>query len=637
MAQVALKKPATSETLELKRVDATAEAKKASWWRLDLSLSTVLSAALLIVYTYAFLSGISQYWFHPGWTTDDALQQTYPFHEVTHPGLFSGDLITDVMKGYLAPAHYWISYSITLLTRDPIMTGHWVMLIQVVLTVGFLFAAVRAISGTAAALVAVTWLLHSRNLMQRLTGGLPRGWSAPVFAAFLYFAFKGNHRAVLLTILAGCLLNPPATLVVAVTYGLLLIWRAASLSGAERTVYTRRLVNYVLLAPFFAIVTLAVVHRPAHVGQMVSYSEAAKMPEFSRPYGRFPFIPFNSAASEIRVVGLEAFTGRFYTPNPLFKQLLPYVVVGSLVLLATIGFIRRRVAIPAEVFLFGCSALIVYFLSRQLAFWLYVPNRHLQIPLAMFLVVAFTVGAWRAFHRGTDATDSVEGGVRDTRVRWAWPSMLSLVCIGVLVFAGSGKGLSGTLNFNYPSDKKGHVFEWLKDNTPEGSLVAGHPTHIDGVQLFGMRKAYVTTETTHPFYTRYYAEMKRRNEIVLRAHYSATLEELLSLLEPEGIDYFVFKRGDFYPQVLSKLTFFPPFEGLMKELTSRSPDSYAYRKLPEQVDLLNYPFMPFKDRFSAVVDVKALRAYVQEKRTAARAARQLAALRRNTKSSRVAG
>jgi hypothetical protein len=215
--------------------------------------------------------------------------------------------------------------------------------------------------------------------------------------------------------------------------------------------------------------------------------------------------------------------------------------------------------------------------------------------------------------------------------------MLSLSCIGALVFAGSGQGLSGTLNFNYPSDKKGHVFQWLKDNTPEESLVAGHPTHIDGVQLFAMRKAYVTTETTHPFYTRYYAEMKRRNEIVLRAHYSASLEELLSVLEPEGINYFVFKRADFYPQVLPKLTFFPPFEGLMKELTSRSADNYAYRKLPEQVDIQSYPFMPFKDRFSAVVDVNALRAYVQEKRTAARAARQLAAVRRNTKSARVAG
>jgi hypothetical protein len=361
------------------------------------------------------------------------------------------------------------------------------------------------------------------------------------------------------------------------------------------------------------------------------------MPEFSRPYGRFPFIPFNSAASEIRVVGLEAFTGRFFKPNPSFKQMLPYVVVGALVLLAGIGLVRRRVALPAEVVIFGCSALIVYFLSRQFAFWLYVPNRHLQIPLAMFFVVAFTVGGWRALHLGKDTSDSVEGGVRDTRVRWAWPSVLSLVCIGAFVFAGSGKGLSGTLNFNYPSDKKGEVFEWLKDNTPEESLVAGHPTHIDGVQLFGMRKAYVTTETTHPFYTRYYAEMKRRNEIVLRAHYSATLEELLALLEPEGIDYFIFKRGDFYPQVLPKLTFFPPFEGLMKELTSRSPDSYAYRKLPEQVDIQNYPFMPFKDRFSAVVDVKALKSYVQEKRTAARAARQLAAVRRNTKSSRAAG
>ncbi len=637
MAQVALEKPAAPKEPELTCIDRPVEAARAPRWRQEFSLSTVLSAVLLLFYTYAFYSGISDYWFHAGWTTDDALQQSYPLHEVTHPGLFSGDLVTDVMRGYLAPAHYWLSYAITLLTRDPIMTGHWVMLIQVLLTVGFLFAAVRAVSGTAAALVAVTWLLHSRNLMQRLTGGLPRGWSAPVFALFLYFAFKGNHRAVLLTILAGCLLNPPATLVVALTYGLLLIWRTAFLSGVDRAVYKNRLINYILLAPFFAIVTLAVVHRPAHVGQMVSYSEAAKMPEFSRPHGRFPFIPFNSAGSEIRVVGLEAFVGRFHTPHPTFKQMLPYLVVGTLLVFTVTGLIRRRVAIPAEVLLFGCSALIVYFLSRQLAFWLYVPNRHLQIPLAMFFIVAFTVGGWRAFHRGTGTTEDIEGGLKDTRLKWAWPSVLSLVCVGVFVFAGSGKGLSGTLNFNYPSDKKGHVFAWLRANTPEEAVVAGHPTHIDGVQLFGMRKAYVTTETTHPFYTRYYAEMKRRNEIVLRAHYSATLEELLSLLEPEGIDYFVFKRGDFYPQVLPELTFFPPFEALMKELTSRAPENYAYRNLPERVDLQNYPFMPFKDRLSAVIDVKALRAYIQEKRTAARAARQLARVGRNVKSSRVAG
>jgi hypothetical protein len=205
------------------------------------------------------------------------------------------------------------------------------------------------------------------------------------------------------------------------------------------------------------------------------------------------------------------------------------------------------------------------------------------------------------------------------------------------VFAGSGKGLNGTLNFNYPSDKKGRVFEWIRGNTPEDALIAGHPTHIDGVQLFGARKGYVTTETTHPFYTRYYAEMKRRNEVVLRAHYSASLEELLAVLEPEGIDYFVFRRGDFYPQVLPKLTFFPPFEGLMKELTSRPAEMYAYRQLPEQVDLQQYPFMPYKDRLSAVVDVEALKTYLQAKRTAARAARHLALARRGTKGSRVAG
>lgn len=637
MTQVALNTVPEVQPSEPPRAALASVEKPVSRWRLELSLGSFVSALLLCGYAYAFYTGISQYWFHPAWTTDDALQQSYPFHEVQHPGLFSGDLITDVMKGYLAPAHYWLSYLVTMVTHDPIMTGHWVMLVQVVATVLFLFGAVRAVSASVPALLAVTWLLHSRNLMQRLTGGLPRGWSAPIFAAFFYFAFKGNHRGVLLTILLGCLLNPPATLVVAAAYGSVLVWRVLSTAGEVRAAHRAKLASFALLAPFFALVTLAVVHRPAHIGQMVSYSEAEKMVEFSRPNGRFPFVPFNSASSEIRVVGLEAFVGRFHTPPQMLKRALPYVVVGALFVLAGIGFARRRAALPAEVVLFGCSALLVYFLSRQFAFRLYVPNRHLQIPMAMFFIVAFSVGIWRAFHRGACLTDAREGTLKDTRLAWSWPGLIALTCLAGLIYAGSGKGLSGTLNFNYPADKKGRVFDWIKSNTPQEALIAGHPTHVDGVQLFGVRRAYVTTETTHPFYTRYYAEMKRRNEVVLRAHYSASLEELVAILDPEGIDYFVFKRGDFYPDVLPTLTFFPPFEGLMKELTSRPADRYAYRALPDAVDLQKAPFMPFKDRLSAVIDVKALKVFIQEKRIAARAARQLALTRRNTKGNRVAG
>jgi len=487
------------------------------------------------------------------------------------------------------------------------------MLIQVVLTVGFLFAAVRRAAGTVPAMVAVAWLLHDRNLMQRLTGGLPRGWAAVIITSYMCFVFRGNHKAILLTILAGCLLNPPATLVVAFAYGMLLVWRSMVTSGQARQAWRGKLLSYLCLSPLFAIVTLMVVHRPAHIGQMVSFEQASQMPEFSRPRGRFPFVPLNPAAEEIRVVGLEAFVNRFYNPPRPFRAIVPYVVLGALSLIALVGAKRRRVVIPAEIIMYGLGALTVYFLSRILAFRLYVPNRHLQIPMAIFFITAFCIGAWRAFHAGKGDATAQPGTLQDSRLRCSWASTAVLAAVMGLVFYGSGLGLRGAANFNYSADKKGKVFEWIKTQTPLTAAVAGHPTHIDGVFLFGMRRGFITTETGHPFYVRYNEEVQRRNAISLRAHYAKTLPELVTLLEPEDITYFVFRRSDFRPGAMAELNFFPPLDGLMKQLGSRPLEDYAYSQLPKKVDLANYPFVPFVDEQSTIVDVQALKAYLQSK------------------------
>jgi hypothetical protein len=108
--------------------------------------------------------------------------------------------------------------------------------------------------------------------------------------------------------------------------------------------------------------------------------------------------------------------------------------------------------------------------------------------------------------------------------------------------------------------------------------------------------------------------MKRRTEIVMKAHFSANLPELLSLIEPERIDYFVFKRLDFKGDNLANVTFFPPLDVMVKELVSRAKEDYAYMQLPKTVDLDNYPFVPYIDRVSVVVDVKKLREFVDSGR-----------------------
>jgi hypothetical protein len=602
--------------------------KRSLWSRV--SLAGIVSTLLMVWYATAFVKSLNGRWFDPAWTTDDATQQTYPLYDAIYPDLFKDDLVTEVMRGCLPPIHYWVSYAITLATKDPIMTGHWVMLLQVSLAVGFLYFAVRRFSGSSVpAALAVLWLMHSRNTMQRMTGGLPRGWTPAIFGAFLYFAATRNHWAALATILIGSMLNPPGALIVGVAYGLIMLWRWWSSHGSERERARSRVFQAVAVAPLLLVVALVVVKRPAHIGQMVSFQEAAKMPEFSRPHGRFPFLPLSPVFEEVNRFGFQAFVGRLYKPTKFWKENIWWMVPFSLLAIVAVGARKRVVAVPVELLCFGFAAATTYALSRQFAFRLFVPDRHLQIPMVFFTVTAFAVGVWRLF--------SVSAGKQRTLERYlkiSWPALLSYAALGLVVYQCSSNGLQGEANFNYPNFRRGGFQRWLRANTGEQALIAGHPTHCDGTQLFSARRTLVTTETSHPFYPRYNLEMRRRSEVSLRAHYAETLQEVASLLEPEGVTHFVFRRADFKPERIKNLTYFPPLDKTVKQLVNRPSGVFAYNELPKELDPASFPYVKFIDEFSLVIDVRELSSYLRARGWAPPQASLSSSIRRHAASRR---
>lgn len=555
----------------------------------------LLCLGLFLLYAFFYVKDLSPYWFNPDWTTDDALQQAFPFYSVYQPEIFKDDLIAQKMKNHLPDLHYWLGYLITVFTKDPVMTSHWIMLIQIVLTVFFTFWGIKHAAGLAPAFFGAAWLLHTRPIMQRITGGLPRGWTGVVLAAFICFCLRKNHKAVLLTLLAGCLLHPPVTLIAALAYGLFLIWEY--FSAEDKSLSRKQLLSYIALSPFYALITLYVIRQPEQLGQMVDFATASKMPEFQWPDGRFPFLPFPDIYAEIRKWGLNPFFSRLYKPGPFLRIYMPLIVSGLFLLLLLIGFLRRRVVVPSSLLILLVAIFVVYLASRPLAFWLYVPNRHLQFPLALFLISGFSIASWRAFHKDSGNSSSL---------KVAWGSGLALILLAIFIGAGSGAGRCGKCNFNYWMTKKGGMYHWMRENTKSTALFAGHPTHINALQLFGKRKAFATTETTHPFYPTYYNEIKRRLILSLKAHYALELGELVTLLKPEGIDYFVYSRKRFYPQALKKERLFAPLNSLIDELTSHPASTYAYKQLPRKVDLESTPYMPFRDDESVIIDIKKL-------------------------------
>jgi hypothetical protein len=133
---------------------------------------------------------------------------------------------------------------------------------------------------------------------------------------------------------------------------------------------------------------------------------------------------------------------------------------------------------------------------------------------------------------------------------------------------------------------------------------------MDPTQLFGIRRAYITTETAHPFYSEFAKVARHRLAVAFRAHYARTLEELVAICEAEGISHFVFARKKFYPEALLEEEYKEPHRALVRELVSRPYEEYAFRQLPRKVSVSEFPFMVYRDEESSVVDIAALKDFL---------------------------
>lgn len=575
-------------------------------------LSAFIAGTLLIAFSTLVVNGINEFWFNPRWTTDDAVQQIFPFHAVLHPHIFEGDLIYTAMKGYLAPLHLFLGSVITHLTQDPIMTGHWLMLIQVLITGTFIGLAIgvacKDTNGQTVlnryailtpALIGVLWLFHSQQIIQRMTAGLPRGWGAPIFAAYLYAILSQRHSLVIIILFIGVLLNPPATFLAGFAYSLTLLVRAIQdrFKGESR----RDIFRLVIATPFLAALVLYVIHRPTEIGSMPSTQAVQTMPEFQKEGGRFAFLPFPEIREDLTNYGFRVFINKRLSPKNA-RYWVPRIALALVAAFCVLTLIYKRKFIPKEILIFGIAALTCYQLARLMAFKLYVPDRHLTIPLAFFFIIGFTVALWRL--------SALVGSRSQTgQLSIAWSLYLAL---SGLVYWGLGSGtqpgIKGIANFNYNDHQWGGASLWIKDNTPEDSLIGGHPTVLDPMQLFGRRKAFATSETWHPFYDRYNAEIERRLEISFRAHYASTLNEFISLLEPEGIDYFIFLREWMKPASLPTVGYFEPLNDLVHKLASKPFCEYAYFRIPKE----RRDIVPFYDRVGLLVDIHQLKKALKE-------------------------
>lgn len=329
---------------------------------------------------------------------------------------------------------------------------------------------------------------------------------------------------------------------------------------------------------------------------MITFREASHMMSFQNIGGRFPILPWPSVWKEFQMFGLQLFFGDWTRASDEIKSAAPFVF-GFIILVSALAFVRRRSAFgSAQLWMLGGAITISYTLARMFAFKLYIPDRYLQMPMGLFLIILCTVSVWSACARRE----------ADQRVYSAALQPLCLVWLFLGVCQLSGLGLKGTQMFDACYTRRAGLWDFLKTQTPAQAVIAGQPSLLDGVQLFGQRIGYMTTEAAHPFYNRYFAEVKRRIYLSFRAHYATNWQSFYNLVSSAKIDYFAFQASDFTPGSIHRAGYDLPFLDDVRKLSSGPLESYVFSQLPNELDRQRFPFLVYRDQKTAVIDVAAL-------------------------------
>jgi len=553
-----------------------------------ISVFGFFSILALGAYLILFWRSVSFAFFNDSATTDDAFQQVFPFNEVLVPGRFSSDLTYQAMRGYLMPLHWLLGAVFTRLCGDAVMASQCMTILQYFLLALFIWLSVRKLSHYAVANFALIWLFHSRILIDRLAGGLPRGWLGVISATIVWAIVCDKPKFALLIVCAAPFLSPPAAALSGLTFGGWLLYKI--LSSSDNKIYQKALLQAGLILPLVALVTLYCIKRPDSVGPMVSLSVASKMPDFQRGTGRFKLLPFASVLEDLSGSGMRAFVVRPRSPDDLLRRYaLAIVLLGMAGLSIAAGVRSKKIWEPGLIILWA-SSFAIYLLAREFAFYLYVPNRYLLFPWAVFFIVSLPSAVW-------NFCEASPGAGRDD-----WRGMLSLLLIGVFVWRCDPKGLDGRAGF---SNKRPDpdFYRVIDQKLPPDAVLAGNPEAFPGVPLYSKRRLLVSSEVSHPFYPVYYAEMTRRLKIAWASVYARSRDQFVDALKKEGVGYFIFKKSDYTIKKLGHAVTFQPLGAYVKNLSNFPGEQFFYTQLMKSTAR---DFVVYEDKRVVLVDLSKL-------------------------------
>jgi len=494
---------------------------------------------------------------------DDVRVLIHPQFRLEDPSLFPHDPAVEYFLASL-PDGYALFYRA--LTPFFGVVGLSKGLPYVLLAVTLACTSVTAsrLGGGAAAFGSLALALGSGYLLARMTGGLPRGFAAPLLAAGALALVLGRATALAVIAVVAAGFYPAAALTLGVALALLVVTPGARSGGARAWSLRKRCGVLALTASASALVLLPSLLRLRAWGTAIGPALVHDYPE-AGPSGRFDAMdraPFPALPAAALAPLRAALVG---DGPPLWTRLdarayAAWLVpcLGVLGLLGCAWLAWRRV--EARRFLLLPLALILCHTASLLVEpRLFLPERYVAyaVPIVALVAVPSTLGV-----------------LRDARAKWlrALPWLFNALAL----FAVGSRGVSWSGLTVHVAAPERPLYAAIA-RLPKGAVVAAFPSETsDSIPYLTRRSVFVARETHMPFHTRYTELMRARMRALVHAYFASSPDALRDFRDREGVTHLLIDQRDFE----HRPTYFAPFgRQIEREFAAGSASGFAALEL----------------------------------------------------------
>jgi hypothetical protein len=402
--------------------------------------------------------------------------------------------------------------------------------------------------------------------IERMSGGLPRGFGYPMLALATAALVTGRIPLLCAITVVGAGFYPPAALVAGASLALVLLALPAHDRGdAVHWTLTKRLLTLSGIAALCGALIWPSMQASKAYGRTLGPADLVAYPEIG-PLGRYEppsRVPYPNVIATVASQSLAATRGagepllpsasgepllgsrRSMLSASIQALVLAAALLGSLVLALTSPAMRRLATL-------GVASIALYLAAVVLAPRLFAPTRYVTYPVPLLVMVMLvaggaTFGRLVANARRRGATRAHES---------AGAAALAATCL--LLFGGHGNAMVGLIDERPLSP----VFDFVR-TLPPTAVIAGWPVRVlDDIPYATQRRVLMNYETHQVFHQGYADEMRRRMFALMSAYFASEREPLVRLREDFGVTHVVVNRSHF----THTATYFEPFNSALVRL-----------------------------------------------------------------------